>query len=95
MECVPIRVPNAVNIKRFPDNAGVKKVSVSPAVLQNVTEVEIPFFNFTKNETFNNPFTSSELGQIAFDTNNILAANFVKPRPDSITLTFDGETQEL
>lgn len=90
---VPIRVPNAVNIKRFPDNAGVKKVSVSPAVLQNVTGAGDTFFlNFTKNETFNNPFTSSELGQIAFDTNNILAANF-ETTTDPITLTFDGETK--
>jgi hypothetical protein len=89
---VPIRVPNAVNIKRFPDNAGVKKVFVSPVVLQNVTSAGDTFFlNFTKNTLFNNPFTPSELGQIAFDTNNLLAANF-ETTTDPITLTFKGET---
>jgi hypothetical protein len=86
-------VPGSVNVKRFPDNAGVKKVSVSPAVLQNVTSAGDSFFlNFTKNELFNNPFTSTELGQIAVDTTNLLAKGF-ETTTDPITLTFDGETK--
>jgi len=85
-------VPGSVNVKRFPDNAGVKKVSVSPAVLQNVTSAGDTFFlNFTKNETFNNPFTSTQLGEIAVDTTNLLAANF-ETTTDPITLTFGGTT---
>ncbi len=90
---VPTSVPNAANIKIFPGNTGVNKVFVSPAVLQNVTSAGDKFFvNFTKNTLFNNPFSSTQLGQIAVDTNNILAANF-ETTTDPITLTFDGETK--
>ena len=82
-----------MNVKRFPDNTGVKKVSVSPAVLENVTSAGDTFFlNFTKNELFNSPFTSTQLGEIAVDTTNLLAANF-ETTTDPITLTFDGETK--
>ncbi|MFM7437369.1 MAG: hypothetical protein ACKO2V_02015 [Snowella sp.] len=85
-------VPGSVTIKRFLDNTGVKKVFVSPAVLQNVTSAgDVFFLNFKKNTLFNNPFTSSDLGQIAVDTTNILAANF-ETTTDPITLTFDGIT---
>jgi hypothetical protein len=85
-------VPGAVNIKRNPNNTGVQKVSVSPTVLQNVTSAgDVFILNFTKNTLFNNPFTPSDLGQIAVDTNNLLAANF-ETTTDPITLTFKGET---
>lgn len=89
---VPTFVPGAVNIKRFPGNTGVQQVIVSPTVLQNVTSAGDSFIlNFTKNTLFNNPFTPSELGKIAVDTNNILAANF-ETSTDPITLTFGGTT---
>jgi hypothetical protein len=89
---IPIFVPGAVNIKRNPNNTGVQKVSVSPTVLQNVTSAgDVFIVNFTKNTLFNNPFTPSDLGQIAVDTNNLLAANF-ETTTDPITLTFKGET---
>jgi hypothetical protein len=89
---VPIFVPGAVNIKRNPNNTGVSKVIVSPTVLQNVTSAgDVFILNFTKNTLFNNPFTSTDLGQIAVDTNNLLAANF-ETTTDPITLTFKGET---
>jgi len=87
------KVPNAVNIKRFPENTGVKKVFVSPTVLQKLTSVGDKFLlDFTKNETFNNPFTSTDLGQIAVDTNNQLVAGALWETIDVLTLTFDGKT---
>jgi len=90
-------VPGGVNVKRFPENTGVRKVSVSPTVLQNVKSAGDTFFlDFAKNTLFANPFTASELGQIAVDTNNILAANFETPTATNvIILTFDGETFEF
>lgn len=89
---IPTFVPGAVNVKRNPGNTGVRQVIVSPTVLQNVTSAgDVFILNFTKNTLFNNPFTSSDLGQIAVDTNNILAANF-ESTTDPITLTFGGTT---
>ncbi|MEB3123429.1 MAG: hypothetical protein VKL41_19670 [Snowella sp.] len=88
----PIFVPGAVNVKRNTGNTGVRQVIVSPTVLQNVTSAgDVFILNFTKNTLFNNPFTSSDLGQIAVDTTNILAANF-EVTTDPITLTFGGTT---
>jgi hypothetical protein len=88
-------VPNAVNVKRSSTNQGVSKVVVSKAVIRNVTTAGDSFFlNFNKNDSFNNPFTSPELAQIATDTNNTLAANF-ETTTDPITVTFQGTTESF
>ena len=92
---VPIFVPGAVNVKRNAGNTGVRQVIVSPTVLQNVTSAgDVFVLNFKKNTLFNNPFTPSDLGQIAVDTNNILAAN-LETTTDPITLTFKGTTESF
>jgi hypothetical protein len=89
---VPIFVPGAVNVKRNASNTGVRQVIVSPTVLQNVTSAgDVFILNFTKNKLFNNPFTSSDLGQIAVDTTNTIAANFDFEITTDIILTFGGE----
>ena len=89
---VPVRVPSAVNVKRFPGNTGVRQVVVSNQVLSSITAAGSSFvLNFTKNTLFNNPFSSPDLGQIAFDTNISLVAN-LETTTDPITLTFDGTT---
>lgn len=86
-------VPNAVTVKRGPNNSGISKVIVSKTVLKNVTSAGDSFFlNFTDNDTFNNPFTSEELGQIAFDTNNILVPGLTEVPGYPITLSYDGRT---
>jgi len=86
-------VPNAVTVKRGPNNSGISKVIVSKTVLKNVTSAGDSFFlNFENNDTFNNPFTSEELGEIAFDTNNILVPNLEVVTGYPITLKYDGNT---
>ena len=88
----PVVVPNALIIKRGPNNSGVSKVIVSPTVLQNVTAAgDKLVVNFTKNTLFNNPFTSQDLGTIATSTNTILAAG-LEVTTDPITVTFKDQT---
>jgi hypothetical protein len=84
-------VPDAVNVKRSPTGS-ISRVSVSKDVLQSFTSAGDSFFlNFKKNELFNNPFTPGQLGEIAFDTNNLLVPNLATTT-DPITLTYDGNT---
>jgi hypothetical protein len=86
-------VPNAVTVKRGPNNSGISKVIVSKTVLKNVTSAADFFFlNFENNDTFNNPFTSEDLGEIAFDTNNILVPGLKEVTGFPITLSYDGKT---
>lgn len=87
-----VPVPNAVIIKRGPDNSGVSKVIVSPTILQNVTSAgDKLVVNFAKNTLFNNPFSSQDLGTIATSTNTILAAG-LEVTTDPITVTFKDQT---
>ncbi len=89
----PVPVPGAVDVKRNPGNTGVRKVFVSPTILQNLTNVGDSFLlNFTKNALFNNPFTSSDLAQIAVNTNNQLVAGALWETIDKLTVTFAGTT---
>jgi hypothetical protein len=89
----PLDVPNAVTVKKGPNNSGISRVIVSKTVLKNVTSAGDSFFlNFADNDTFNNPFTSEELGQIAFDTNNILVPGLNEVPGYPITLSYDGRT---
>jgi hypothetical protein len=83
-------VPDAVNVKRSPTGA-ITKVTVSQEVLRNFTSAGDSFFlSFTKNTLFNDPFAIAQLGQIAFDTNNILVPNLeVTTAP--ISLEYDGD----
>ena len=84
-------VPGAVNVKRSPTGA-IVKVTISQEVLKNFTGAGDTFFlDFTKNKLFNDPFAVSELGQIAFDTNNLLVSN-LETTTDPIFLTYDGNT---
>ena len=90
---VPVRIPDALNVKRFSGNTGVRQVILSNQVIQNLTAVGQTFvLNFTKNAFFNDPFSSPDLGQIAVDTNNQLVAGALWETIDELTLTFDGET---
>jgi hypothetical protein len=92
----PIFVPNAVTVKRGPNNSGISRVIVSKTVLKNVTSAGDSFFlNFENNDTFKNPFTSEELGEIAFDTNNILVPGLNEVPGFPITLTYDGRTKSF
>jgi hypothetical protein len=90
---VPVRIPDALNVKRFSGNTGVRQVILSNQVIQNLTAVGQTFvLNFTKNAFFNNPFSSPDLGQIAVDTNNQLVAGALWQTIDELALTFNGET---
>jgi hypothetical protein len=84
-------VPDAVNVKRSPTGA-ISKVTVSQEVLSNFTSAGDSFFlEFTNNTLFKDPFTVAQLGQIAFDTNNLLVPN-LETTTDPIFLTYDGNT---
>jgi hypothetical protein len=84
-------VPDAVNVKRSTSGA-ISKVIVSKDVLANFTSAGDSFFlNFTNNKSFKVPFTIAQLGQIAFDTNEILVPNLATTT-DPIFLTYDGKT---
>ena len=84
-------VPDAVNVKRSPTGT-ISKVTVSQEVLRNFTSAGDSFFlSFTKNKLFNDPFAIAQLGQIAFDTNNILVPN-LETTTDPIFLEYDGNT---
>lgn len=86
------KVPDAVNVKRSPTGA-ITKVTVSQEVLNKFTSSGDSFFlDFSKNEFFN--FTVAQLGEIAFDTNNLLVPN-LETTTDPITLTYDGNTQDF
>jgi hypothetical protein len=80
---LPVSVPNTLTTKSFPDNIGVKKVFASPAVLQKVTSAGEKF-------VLNTAFTSTQLDEIAVDTNNQLMAGALGETIDELTLTFDG-----
>ena len=87
-----IFVPQAVNVQR---ETGVTGVSLSKTVLENVTTAGDSFLlDFAKNDSFKQPFTSSELSTIATDTNNTLAANFATTTAP-ITVTFQGTTDSF
>ena len=83
-------VPNAVNVKRSQTGA-IVKVAVSQELLKKFTSSGDSFFlDFSKNELFN--FTVAQLGEIAFDTNEILVAN-LETTTDPIFLEYDGKTE--
>jgi hypothetical protein len=84
-------VPEAVNVKRSPTSP-ISTVTVSKEVLENFTSAGDSFFlNFTNNKLFKTPFTTAQLGQIAFDTNIILVGN-LETTTDPIFLEYDGKT---
>jgi hypothetical protein len=90
---VAVPIPDALNVKRFSGNTGVRQVILSNQVIQNLTAVGDKFLlDFTKNTLFNSSFSSQDLGQIAVDTNNQLAAGALWETIDKLTLTFDGTT---
>lgn len=81
-----------VKVKRSPTGA-ISKVIVPKDVLANFTSAGDSFFlDFTNNKLFKTPFTIAQLGQIAFDTNEILVPN-LETTTDPIFLTYDGNTE--